>query len=268
MRDRREAAHPSAGLKPGVPAAEMQLSKTGASKTMGHAERRNLYRVLHVQPEAPLEVIKASYRALMSTLRVHPDLGGDHAAAAQLNAAYAILGDPERRAAYDRSLRRPARGAAAPQAARTVRDPNRWREEHSCPMCGVTFARLVGREPRCTGCDSPLTPAPSSGLAEAELLGRRHGERYARVQDAQLRLSAQDTAQGVRLKDLSLTGLSLQCRSPMPPGTPFRITAAGFDAVAVVIAQRRQGDAHAVHARLLTLQVLRSPAGHFVSTRA
>jgi DnaJ-class molecular chaperone len=38
-------------------------------------ERRNLYRLLHVQPEAPPEVIKAAWRALMSTLRAHPDLG-------------------------------------------------------------------------------------------------------------------------------------------------------------------------------------------------
>ena len=37
-------------------------------------ERRNLYRILHVQPEAPPEVIKAAYRALMITLRGHPDL--------------------------------------------------------------------------------------------------------------------------------------------------------------------------------------------------
>ena len=40
-------------------------------------ERRNLYRLLFVQPEAPPEVIKAAYRALMTTLRGHPDLGGN-----------------------------------------------------------------------------------------------------------------------------------------------------------------------------------------------
>ena len=78
-------------------------------------ERRNLYRILHVQPEAPLEVIRASYRTLMSTLRAHPDLGGDPEAAAQINAAYAILADPERRRAYDLSLK--AGGAARKSAA-------------------------------------------------------------------------------------------------------------------------------------------------------
>ncbi len=143
----------------------------------------------------------------------------------------------------------------------------RWREEHSCPLCGTPFARLAGRDPRCTSCGSPLTPAPSGDLSEAELLGRRHGERYARTQDAQLRLPGQEVAQGVRLKDLSLTGLSLHSRTPIAVGAPFRVTGAGFDAVAVVVAQRAQGEVHALHARLLTLQVLRSPSGHFVSTR-
>ena len=37
--------------------------------------RRNYYRILQVQPDAPVEVIKASYRALMRELRLHPDLG-------------------------------------------------------------------------------------------------------------------------------------------------------------------------------------------------
>ena len=73
-------------------------------------ERRNLYRILHVQPEAPPEVIKAAWRALMSTLRAHPDLGGDPQVAARLNAAYEVLSDPERRRAYDQSLRRSPKG--------------------------------------------------------------------------------------------------------------------------------------------------------------
>jgi hypothetical protein len=42
---------------------------------MGKQNRRNYYRILHVQPDAPMEVIRASYRTLMQKLRFHPDLG-------------------------------------------------------------------------------------------------------------------------------------------------------------------------------------------------
>ena len=77
--------------------------------------RRNYYRVLHVQPEAPLEVIKASYRTLMTQLRGHPDLGGSHAHASLLNEAWGILSDAGLRAAYDRQMHH--QGHLAPRAS-------------------------------------------------------------------------------------------------------------------------------------------------------
>jgi curved DNA-binding protein CbpA len=62
--------------------------------------------VLLVHPDAPLEIIRSSYRTLMQSLRVHPDLGGDTRQAALVNEAYAVLIDPARRAEYDRLRRR------------------------------------------------------------------------------------------------------------------------------------------------------------------
>ena len=44
--------------------------------------RRNYYRILHVQSDAPLEIIRASYRAMMGPLKMHPDMGGNHEVAA------------------------------------------------------------------------------------------------------------------------------------------------------------------------------------------
>jgi hypothetical protein len=38
--------------------------------------RRNYYRILHVQEDAPEEIIRTSYRTLMQRMRMHPDLGG------------------------------------------------------------------------------------------------------------------------------------------------------------------------------------------------
>jgi curved DNA-binding protein CbpA len=66
------------------------------------AGSRSYYDILNVAPGAELVVIEAAYRALMK--KYHPDQGtaeaGD-ASAAQINEAFALLRDPERRAEYD-----------------------------------------------------------------------------------------------------------------------------------------------------------------------
>ncbi len=66
--------------------------------------RRNYYRILHVQPDAPIALIKSSYRTLMQTLKMHPDLGGDHWNAQLINEAYAVLSEQEKREEYNAHL--------------------------------------------------------------------------------------------------------------------------------------------------------------------
>lgn len=66
--------------------------------------RRNFYRILQVQPDAPTEVIKNNYRTLLQKLRMHPDLGGDERNASLVNQAWQTLRDPTRRRAYDKQL--------------------------------------------------------------------------------------------------------------------------------------------------------------------
>jgi curved DNA-binding protein CbpA len=61
------------------------------------------YKVLQVDPEAEDEVISAAYRRLAR--KYHPDVatGADSAGRMlAINAAWAMIGDPARRAAYDR----------------------------------------------------------------------------------------------------------------------------------------------------------------------
>lgn len=227
------------------------------------AERRNLYRILHVQPEAPAEIIKASYRALMSSLRVHPDLGGDTDKAAQINAAYAVLSDPERRRAYDLSLRqppgrpRPSPGAASAATADPAAD---WLQACRCPFCGTGFAAAaLQAEARCTHCEAPLQPAPAARRVPSELLGRRHGERIAREIDARVQLPGREQPLVAVLRDVSVTGLAMACVPALARGTILRVTTASFDAIAQVVACRATRQAHMVHARLLTLQIRRAP---------
>jgi curved DNA-binding protein CbpA len=67
------------------------------------AMERDAYEILQVHPNALPEVVDAAYRAL--ALVRHPDRSGsrDGDAMAELNWAYSILRDPERRIEYDRT---------------------------------------------------------------------------------------------------------------------------------------------------------------------
>ena len=73
-------------------------------------EPLDAYKVLQVDPEAEEEVIKAAYRRLAR--KYHPDLADGAEAAtrmAAINAAWALIGEPAARAAYDWSRATPAR---------------------------------------------------------------------------------------------------------------------------------------------------------------
>lgn len=66
--------------------------------------RRNSYRILRVQPEAPTGFIKLIYRTMMQHLKMHPDLGGDTEQAALLNGAYRNLTNASLRTRENRSI--------------------------------------------------------------------------------------------------------------------------------------------------------------------
>jgi curved DNA-binding protein CbpA len=71
------------------------------------------YKTLQVDPEADQEVIQAAFRRLAH--KWHPDVASSPEAAARMtaiNRAWAILGDPDRRAGYDRDRRRGPAGNA------------------------------------------------------------------------------------------------------------------------------------------------------------
>lgn len=84
--------------------------------------RRDPYKVLQVDPEADPEVIQAAYRRLAQ--KHHPDVSTDPespARMAEINAAWELLRDPERRADLDR--RRASGSGTVPAPAPPVRQP-------------------------------------------------------------------------------------------------------------------------------------------------
>src|SRR5690242_2559490 len=98
--------------------------------------RRNYYRILHVQPDAPVEIIRTSYRTMMQRLKMHPDLGGDVEIAALINEAFATLSDPAKRAAYAKQL---AARAPVPRARSTGRSASEAARS-MCVFCGEPHA--------------------------------------------------------------------------------------------------------------------------------
>ena len=228
-------------------------------------ERRSLYRVLHVQPEAPAEIISAAYRCLMTKLRHHPDLGGDHDTAVTINQAYAVLSNPAKRKAYDlmRKHKRPVPGGGAPQAAPAAAAP----AERSCPFCGAGIPRIIAVETRCGQCDSPLAPIAHNLGGQREATGRRGASRVSKNEAAMLYPAHGRRASTARLRDLSPTGISLFTGATVAVGANVRIVAPSADLVAHVVQVRMRDRIQLVHARLLTAHFAGQP-GVFVSVRA
>lgn len=81
------------------------------------------YKALQVDPEAEDEVIAAAFRRLAR--KYHPDVAADSDGAnrmATINAAWELIGDPARRAAFDRERAvRAAMGRRAAEAAAAAR---------------------------------------------------------------------------------------------------------------------------------------------------
>jgi hypothetical protein len=178
--------------------------------------RRNYYRVLQVQPGAPVPIIRVSYRTLMQRLRVHPDLGGDPAEAALVNEAYAVLTDPVRRAAYDRELatrmvrsRTEDEPAEQPPAAVTTRFLQ-------CLFCqSVHPSASISEQASCNVCESPMRPAQPPAIGTS---GRRAVARMPRHHPLTLYTTwPQPEGIAARSHDLSPLGVSFRAPQPMAP---------------------------------------------------
>ncbi len=178
--------------------------------------RRNYYRVLHVQRDAPTELIKSCYRALMYTLKMHPDRGGDHWNAALLNEAYAVLSDADRREEYDRTLKGPTRRAGSHEKYQAIPGSGgsvgaTATDDAFCVFCGLPHA---AHEEQCSTCSSPLT---LSTEWSAQSSGRRAKQRMAL--DREVCVYEQwplGLPRSARIRDLSPSGLRLIMTGSIP----------------------------------------------------
>ncbi|HKL63811.1 MAG TPA: J domain-containing protein [Woeseiaceae bacterium] len=225
---------------------------------------RDYYRILHVQPDAPPEVIRSSYRTLMQRLRAHPDLGGDNRRAALLNEAWSVLRHPAKRASYDAAR---AAGSAGGRARRQA-DAS---PPGTCLFCGTEHRRPVRPQAgeRCGECASPLAPADRS---RQETRGQRAIARIRRAHAVSFLTTWPQRFPGSgRMQDVSLHGLKFLSRQSLAVGQIIRLDSDICRAVARVVAAQPSaqgsGTGWLVRAEFLTLDFQRT-VGTFVSETA
>ena len=186
--------------------------------------RRNYYRILQVQPDAPTEVIRASYRTLMREMKKHPDLGGDTWDASVLNEAYETLSDPARRAAYDEEL-----------FVRYTKQTNAYTRHPVtpvlCPICKRPLARKARPGELCVTCQTPL----QSDEPEAAQKGKpRSIERIKKSDQIYYYSAWPGKPERGRMIDFSPKGMRFVCDDKIPPETVLKISCSLFEASGTV----------------------------------
>ena len=246
---------------------------------MARINQRNYYRLLHVQHDAPVEVIKASYRTIMQKLKQHPDLGGDGENASLLNEAFAVLSSPEKRARYDRKrfkFRAPGNGQyyrpRTTSGKQTTAAQYGVKDPCYCPFCRASIPEHKiqgGAFSDCLVCDSPLTPVKKNRQASS---GKRALKRtpvrglvYFLTSWPQLRENIGE------IQNLSPMGLKFFNSARIPLNSMIKIDSHGLKAVGRVVSCFRSADrqtsGYYIGVEFITLSY-RAAHGVFVSEKA
>ena len=203
------------------------------------------YQILHVQEDAPEAVIRASYRAMMQKMKMHPDLGGDSEHAALINEAFRTLSNQQKRQEYD-SLRKASVENKQANHTASSGSPNQAYAEpgieeeargvirnDQCPFC-MTPADLLSTTvaTRCTSCASPLH------RIDRQILGSDHQRSIQRMPsrievEFLYRWPSKRRSRGV-LTDFSPYGARMQANVSLPIGKTIKIVCNRIESIAIV----------------------------------
>ena len=234
--------------------------------------RRNYYRILHVQPDAPAKVIQSSYRTLMQQLNAHPDRGGESSQAALINHAYAVLSNARKRAEYDRELKQQNSLNTRPDERTPISSvPAISPEPGICPFCTSRHQheKDIPSDAFCATCKSPLC------LAEQKRLEQSDQRKVARI-GKQTALSYYTHWPQLRpyvgvADNISTHGMMFETSRKVSVDTVLKINCTQFQSIACVVSCRQAGiflrpNWH-IGVRFLTLH-FRSSRGVFISDTA
>ena len=199
-------------------------------------DSRDYYEILHVSRDAPLEIIRASYRMLMQRLKKHPDLGGDPATAALINEAYAVLTNAERRQDYDARLAILEQVAESvveeePAPAEPLRTLDPFRE---CVFCEAPHehGKFIEVDAGCGTCGSPLYTAENRRIEPAD---QRAVARIDKRQNITFYTAwPQHRGHAGITEDISLHGLRFVTKAELREGQRIKIVSEVVEAVAHV----------------------------------
>ena len=237
-------------------------------------QKPNYYQLLHVQPDAPREIIRSSYRTMMQRMRMHPDLGGDGESAAALNEAYSVLMEPSNRAAYDRlrqEQERALENAEAANDASGVNGPDdsplmETAQTATCFFCNapcdISVENAAGYF--CGRCYSPLSKPE---LVQGDEDDRRSILRVPNDQVLEFRTHwPQRDPYLARSGDISLDGMRFLCTPGLQDGQIIKIDAMALRAVARVTRAVRLGESWEVGVKFLTVH-FQQVRGSFIRDR-
>jgi curved DNA-binding protein CbpA len=188
--------------------------------------QRTYYEILGVSPTATPEEIKKKYRELAR--KYHPDLVADKALGqkvfAQINMAYRMVGDADRRRQYDSTLN--SDGAVATQSRSNSVGPGSSRASGVMPTAATATATATATAGRAAATADPDTIDRLLGNADTALL-RAEAERanvicnnilkmdprcaraYATMGDAYMQLKQYAEAEAAYRKSLEILPSSL-----------------------------------------------------------
>lgn len=242
-------------------------------------DQADYYQVLHVHPDAPKEIIKATYRTLMQKLKAHPDLGGDHGAATLINEAYALLMNDNARTEYDRSRSKNTNHQSTPQnqtrpkaPQRASRQLSRQREEPVksgldmvCKFCRYwhNLAPTLAQYALCPNCESPLSRPERLPDRQS---GARSIERFPKAQSIQIFSSWPRAPVSGRTINVSLEGMLLESSQELEASTLLKIECNVMRAVGRIAHKHYAGGICRIGVQFVTLR-FEQTRGFFVSSK-
>jgi curved DNA-binding protein CbpA len=207
---------------PAPPRIALALNAFLRQKNLAMAAARSPYDILNVAPSAEGVVIEAAYRALMK--KYHPDQASgpaeaDGASAAEINAAFSLLRDPERRAAYDQGEWRRQQNMLIAQ----YQPPPTARRASVFGWSGWIVALILGVMVAILGGRTDGAPATEAALAEPDFRSQPSAAEESLVSPAAL-AEIRAEAFGDRSADAPAT--APRRRATKPAASTARVPAA------------------------------------------